>query len=386
MTVINDDKELFQILMLDEKKQKDIWRASHYWTHRFDMVTSEILSSGINDFLSNNKILSSFGHHRPSYFMRKETPELDALNREIQTHAGKDSKLAIRLPVWLKKFTAKYMLRISLFNRLFNLYRLPYLYVLADRFYFSSLRLLRELLRQNPHTCDILMRVYESKVGKPTTLIEHTHDKMIGEATLRNVIHTSYIHKYLKPESRNSFLEIGGGYGALCSTILRATKEVERYLLIDLPQTCYITTQYLRALFPGEVVSYMEVRDVTEIGIETFGKRRIIVAPTWMLPKVNLRFDCFINTASFQEMEKKIIRNYLNYVKKLASHAYIFTLKRGHPQGFTKDLLNMKTIVSLLEENGFKERTDIDMTFILEIVEQIDTLNVPVFLSALGSD
>ena len=386
MTVMNDDKELFQSLMLDEKKQKVIWRASHYWTYRFDMVTSEILHSGIKDFLSNDKILSSFGHHRPSYFMRNETPELDELNREIQTHTGKDSKRALRLPVWLKNFIAKYMLQIPLFNRLFKIYRIPYLSVLADRYYFSSLRLLRMLLRQNPHTCDILMRTYESREGKPTTLIEHTDDKMIGEATLKSVIHTSYIHKYLKPESRNSFLEIGGGYGALCSTILRTTKEVERYLLIDLPQTCYLTTQYLKALFPGEVVSYTEVRDVKEIGIETFGKRKIIVAPTWMLPKVNLRFDCFINTSSFQEMEKKIIRNYLKYVKKLASHAYIFTLKRGHPQGFTRDLLDKETIVSLLEENGFKERNDMDMTWILEIVEQIDTLSMPVFLSALGSD
>lgn len=386
MTVINDDKELFQSLILDEKKQKVIWRASRYWTYRFDMVTSEILSSGIKEFLSNSKILSSFGYHRPSYFMRKEAPELDALNREIQTHAGKDSKLAIRLPVWLKKITAKYMLKFPLFNRLFNLYRLPYLYVLADRYYFSSLRLLKELLRQNPLTHDILMRAYENNLGKPTTLIEHTDDRMIGEATLKSVIHTSYIHKYLNPESRKSFLEIGGGYGALCSTILRTTKEVERYLLIDLPQTCYITTQFLKALFPGEVVSYMEVRNVKEIGIETFGKRRIIVAPTWMLPKVNLRFDCFINTASFQEMEKKIIRNYLNYVKKLASHAYIFTLKRGHPQGFTKDFLDKETIVSLLEENGFRERTDMDMTSILEIFEQIEHLYVPFFMSALESD
>lgn len=87
---MNDDKELFQSLMLDEKKQEVIWRVSHYWTYRFDMVTSEILSSGIKDFLSNDKMLSSFGHHRPCYFMRKETPELDELNREIQTHTGKD--------------------------------------------------------------------------------------------------------------------------------------------------------------------------------------------------------------------------------------------------------------------------------------------------------
>ena len=70
----------------------------------------------------------------------------------------------------------------------------------------------------------------------------------------------------------------------------------------------------------------------------------------------------------------------------MASHAYIFTLKRGHPQGFTRDLLDKETIVSLLEENGFKERNDMDMTWILEIVEQIDTLSMPVFLSALGSD
>ena len=40
--------------------------------------------------------------------------------------------------------------------------------------------------------------------------------------------------------------------------------------------------------------------DITE---SSFDGKRIMVLPTWMLPRVQMQFDCFINTASFQEME-----------------------------------------------------------------------------------
>lgn len=63
------------------------------------------------------------------------------------------------------------------------------------------------------------------------------------------------------------------------------------------------------------------------------GKRVAVICP-WQLEKVSLKFDLFYNAASFQEMEKENVANYLCYAKRIVNgYFFIQTIAVGHKKG-----------------------------------------------------
>ena len=61
------------------------------------------------------------------------------------------------------------------------------------------------------------------------------------------------------------------------------------------------------------IISEEDLNSIKDLGNE---KTVLLVAP-WMLPKVNLEFDLFVNTMSFQHMDKNNLDYYLSEVGRL---------------------------------------------------------------------
>lgn len=154
----------------------------------------------------------------------------------------------------------------------------------------------------------------------------------------------SLIEEYEDLENVTSIVEIGGGFGALCEVIMKSSK-VKKYFLFDISPMVYISTQYLKQAFPDEVADYIDYKN----GVT----KRITVLPTWCFEDVKDDFDLFINTASFQEMEKDVVENYLNHLK--AKSIFILSLKDGHLEGAKdqKDQIDFDYLDSQVISRGF---------------------------------
>ncbi len=124
-----------------------------------------------------------------------------------------------------------------------------------------------------------------------------------------------------------SVLELGGGYGAL-ATVLAGQPDFRYYVNVDIPPVLAVSTYYLSSAFgANRVLTGQQSGTLPAITPGVLGKRKKTVAsiPTWHFPKVSGRFDLFVNTYSFQEMEPDNLRHYVERIADIAPR-YVVSL------------------------------------------------------------
>lgn len=372
--MVSDDNALLDLLSAHEKGQDRFWRPTRYWAAYTEMMKDRIRRTGLKSCRADDGILAAVGSRRPSLFYRRDTPELDSANREIGTHRGPDSKISKKIPVSVKKFVAGKLLSLPPFAQAYKWFQVPNLCQIADRYYFMALSLFWNELTRCASFGALLKNVSDSGEGGAEDLIERDGARM-GFDSLMSVIHAGFIQKGFKKSSGLSFIEIGGGYGSLCE-ITKKALGVRRYLLLDICPMCYVATQYLKSVFPGEVVDYSDLHDATEISEESWAGRSIMVLPVWMLPKVRMKFDCFVNAISFQEMEPEIIKNYLGFISRIAVGAYVHTLAEGHGPGVNDETVSFSKICRYLTEAGYKSVEGVDLQAEEKVLEYLRPAHV----------
>tara|TARA_B110000037_G_scaffold130169_1_gene147889 strand:- start:121 stop:1215 length:1095 start_codon:yes stop_codon:yes gene_type:complete len=132
------------------------------------------------------------------------------------------------------------------------------------------------------------------------------------------------IEKYIKNNS--IILEIGGGFGSLARIIINDKKC--KYFLIDLPEANLMSNYYLQNFFPEKkIFNYSDYKDkLLEDVIQNYD---IFILPPGTLDKQNIKFDFIINSRSFMEMNKKIIKEYFNLIQsKVNSDGYFLNINR----------------------------------------------------------
>ena len=132
------------------------------------------------------------------------------------------------------------------------------------------------------------------------------------------------IQKYIQD---NFFiLEIGGGFGELSRIILN-NKNV-KYFLVDLPESNLMCNYYLQSHFPKKkIFNYSDYKKYKlEDNIENFD---IFILPSRTLINQDIKFDFIINTSSFMEMNKNIIRKYFDIIQsKTKQSGYFLNINR----------------------------------------------------------
>jgi putative sugar O-methyltransferase len=349
---IQDDPDLFRLMLQDEKGQDSLWCVARYWTYYMDMVTSEILSGGVTRFRANDQIASSFCSVRPSLFLRQSAAELDVENAETGTHRGADSSASRIIPTGIKKWIARHALRWPIVADVFRWFRVPNLSVMADRYFFMSLRLAHTMMRRFEETMDLMASVSDSRAGSPTDLVR-SGAGYLGQDMTYAILYISLLRSAAQGRPVRRVLEIGGGYGALCEAAQKGWPAPETYVILDLPQTCYVTAQYLKSVFPGQVSDYRDFAGCEKIDVEALLRKRIVVLPTWMLPRIQMQFDWLVNTASFQEMEPGHVSNYAQHAARLADQVFCWTLKDGHGRGFNDNTVTIDGLSGIFEKAGF---------------------------------
>lgn len=132
------------------------------------------------------------------------------------------------------------------------------------------------------------------------------------------------IEKYIK---NNYFvLEIGGGFGSLARIIVKDKKC--KYFLIDLPEANLMSNYYLQTHFPEKkIFNYLDYKE--KILEEVIQNYDIFILPPGTLDKQNIKFDFIINSSSFMEMNKSVIKEYFTLIQsKINKDGYFLNINR----------------------------------------------------------
>ena len=113
-----------------------------------------------------------------------------------------------------------------------------------------------------------------------------------------------------------SFFEIGGGFGANTHFLITNFPNIKKIIYLDIVPNIYVGTEYLRYHFKDKVKDYLEIKNLNEIKFSNTNDLEILCIPPWLIEKLNIEIDHFHNAASFVEMPKKVIQNYVNFIKK----------------------------------------------------------------------
>ena len=109
----------------------------------------------------------------------------------------------------------------------------------------------------------------------------------------------------------------------------------------------------------------MDLKDRDTISFSNDNKLEILCIPPWLIEKIDTEIDHFHNAASFVEMPKKVISNYVKFIKRLntkeislisySSFDLKTTFNPEELNSFFDDKLSVSWKNSLIEEYNRKE-------------------------------
>lgn len=113
-----------------------------------------------------------------------------------------------------------------------------------------------------------------------------------------------------------SYFEIGGGFGANVHFLITNFSNIKKILYLDAVPNIYVGTKYLEHHFGKKVKNYLQLKNLNKISFEKNDELEILCIPPWLIEKVETEIDHFHNAASFVEMPKTVINNYVKFVNK----------------------------------------------------------------------
>ena len=108
-------------------------------------------------------------------------------------------------------------------------------------------------------------------------------------------------------------MEVGPGYGRMAETIIKNFK-VQKYFVIDYKNILILTKKYL-----SKVLKKKDFQKIVFLNFENFLFKKDFFKKEHNIKK----FDLFFNSDSFHEIEKKIIKKYLNYFSSISNYFFI---------------------------------------------------------------
>jgi hypothetical protein len=106
--------------------------------------------------------------------------------------------------------------------------------------------------------------------------------------------------------------EIGGGYGANIHLLLENYKNIRKVLYLDIPPNLYVGTQYLKAFYSAAVFDYRALRHLDSIRFSSDDNIEIFCITPWQIEKFKSAVNIFLNSHSFVEMPKNVVKNYVD--------------------------------------------------------------------------
>jgi hypothetical protein len=91
---------------------------------------------------------------------------------------------------------------------------------------------------------------------------------------------------------------------------------MKKILYLDIVPNIFVGTSYLKHYFGEKVKDYIEIKNLNKISFSKNDELEILCIPPWLIERVDAEIDHFHNAASFVEMPKVVIKNYIKFLKK----------------------------------------------------------------------
>ena len=235
---------------------------------------------------------------------------------------------------------------ISSKNQLFNLkdiknFRDNFLSKNIDDFYLNK-KEFNILFIKLKKKCGIrfLEKFSEKKnIGNAKKIIKYKK-KYLTPTDLFLINYIYDIEKKISFNKINNICEIGQGFGLLVSKFLKIKNF--KIILIDLPESNFITSYFLKSLYPKKkIILDIDLKNKT-LDNKIFKKGDIFILSPWI--KINkIKIDFFINSRSMMEMNKESIQKYFDLIQNtINSNGYFLCVNRyykdlvGYPIEFHK--------------------------------------------------
>lgn len=173
------------------------------------------------------------------------------------------------------------------------------------------------LAADDPRKLPHLHTFSESSIGTPIEQFEFD-GRRFSRSALNYLLGLALLKRNLNGDVLRTVLEVGGGFGTLGEVLSASGIERLRYIDCDIPPLSFVAQHYLAGVLGKDrVSSYAKTRDQASIQIDSLPQASVLCA--WQIERLQGEVDLFVNFISFQEMEPRVVRNYLGHASRLGA-------------------------------------------------------------------
>ena len=327
---------LLNLLIKDEKKiDRELYSSGPYWNYKNRRAIIEIKKKGLKDFRG--------------------------ITAGIGTSFADNLVLDIRNEFNIKGRIVGKIFSLPLLNIIFNGQ------IKTTRNYLDSFIKNQAIVYQNSQKVQNLTSKFQFKNTTDFGCIQSFEylNKNYSCHYLNMANRVNNLSKNFDFKNIKNYFEIGGGFGSNIHFLITNFSNIKKILYLDIVPNIYVGTEYLRHHYKEKVKDYLELRNLDKISFSKNNELEIFCIPPWLIEKVDTEIDHFHNSASFVEMPKKVISNYVKFIKKFKTQEISlfsyssFDLKTTfNPEelnSFFDDKLIVSWKKSLIEEYNRKE-------------------------------
>ena len=278
---------LIDELIKDEKKNnKSLYSSGPYWDYKNSRAILEIQKKGIQDFRG--------------------------LTAGIGTSFSDNEVLDVRNEYNIKGRIVGKIFSLPLLNIIFNSQ------LKLTKSYIHSYLLNKSLVYENDRNVHDLLKKYKFENTTEFGCISSFKylNKKYSCHYLEMADRISKLSKQFNFNDISSLFEIGGGFGANIHFLITNFPNIKKILYLDVVPNIYVGTEYLRRFYKDNIKDYLDLKNLDTISFSKNNELEILCIPPWLIEKVDANIDHFHNAASFVEMPKKIVENYVKFIRK----------------------------------------------------------------------
>ena len=285
---LKDDFELLDSMINDSRHQPPLYQPGPYWVTNAKNAANEIKKYGIRDFRGSSNLIGL------SYADNLHIDFRNSFNRSLRS----------QIIQWITK-----------------IYPLDRIYEAQIRWTESYARegmaYVQEILNLNEKVKNLL-----KKYNIPYSLLGGCLRKARINGQDFSVHYLNLLEQHdniaarIKFNEAGSVFEIGGGFGANIHLLLENYKNIKKVLYLDIPPNLYVGTQYLKSFYGQAVFDYRDLKSRDSIKFSHDKDLEIFCIAPWQIEIFESMIDIFMNSHSFVEMPREVVKNYADNFKK----------------------------------------------------------------------
>jgi putative sugar O-methyltransferase len=302
---LQDDGALLEIMLQDQAAAPQQYQPTNYWSRYVNETVRVLKQDGLKDF-----------RRQPMGYFRSfaacdgnATPAIQKLYVERSTLSPKDRETIVN---YLEFIHANPKLPL-----------LPYNLTVYDLD--ETAARVADIEGQQKSAFP-LTKISPDLVGNPPNAFDY-RGKQYTHLFLDYYARYSYLCPFVDFGKVDNVVELGSGAGNQIEVLKKCHPHLTIYL-VDLTPYLYVCHQFLKSLFPNDVVDYRENRGRKEVTAPKPGS--IVLVGAWMLETLRPKGSTlFWNSASFGEMEPDVVENYIGKITPWADGVYLYQCMGG---------------------------------------------------------